>query len=446
MKLGKTREELENTLIKPTLAVKRTRKGTERVKKHLLHEHQILGGNVQMWLNNPKKELLHLDWRALCLFADQIYKETRNSKINPKTFYTEIEMKKALQYMGNLIVKEDLSLPLKFDQVTKINNNQFITKISVKTLAQLSSLLLNYNFDIQRESKKIVRKGETIREATLVMENVEEIKNNLKKGTQETTAIVINASAGTADEGDELFYSSEDNSLIINKGTILDIVDGYHRCRASELAINENPNIEFEFIVLLLNYTDDMAMNYQGQFAKQTPISTTRQKQLSKPRSADIIVEKLMLQSSLKGRVSTETIPSLKSGELVSYDVLTNAIESEFNLERVVDVHRAEHFLRTFFDIMLESYSEQFLDNPIKWKKKSVIAESNMFIGYITLAKRMHESNIPEVKLIDLLGKIDFSRDNPLWVDIGFLTKEKTLNKTRIARKAIKNFFNKVKL
>src|SRR5699024_4088614 len=174
--------------------------------------------------------------------------------------------------------------------------------------------------------------------------------------TQEITTNVINASAGTADEGNELEYDPLENTLIINQGTVLDIVDGYHRCRASELVINENPDVDFEFMVLLLNYTDDMAMNYQGQFAKQTPLSATRQKQLSKPRHADSIVEKLSKQSKLRGKISSSRMPSLKGRELVSYEVLTDAIDKELKLDRVIDVINVIKYIENFFDIMDESY------------------------------------------------------------------------------------------
>lgn len=446
IKPGRSREELERELVEPTLTVKRTRNGQQRVKDNLLNKHMIIGGNVQLWINNPKKELQHLDWRVLFLFAEQIYSETEDRNINPRDYYTEIESKKAKKYLGNLIVKEDIQLPLKLNNVLAVNNDQFMTKIDIKTLAQMSAFLLNYNFDIQREAKRIVRRGETIREATLVMENVKEIKNNLNKGKQETTTIVINASAGTADEGNELTYDTADNSLTINQGTVIDIVDGYHRCRASELVINENPNVEFEFIVLILNYTDDMAMNYQGQFAKQTPLSSTRQKQLARPSQSDNIVNMLMTQSELRGRVSSSIIPRLRAKELVSYDVLADAIDKEFDLERVVEFHKVSKYLKTFFNILLESYSEQLLENPLEWKRHSVMVENNMFVGYTNLARRMYESNIPEIDLIDYIDKINFSRDNPIWKEIGFLNEKENLNRTNVAKHAVRNYFESIEL
>src|SRR5690625_2981057 len=258
-----------------------------------------------------------------------------------------------------LIIEVKTKIHLKLENVIEIDRGKYVTTIPVKLLAEMSALLLNYNFDIQREARKRVVGRETIQEATLIMENVLEIKEHLKRNTLETTSIVINASAGTADIGEELFYDKSDGSLIINEGTVLDIVDGYHRCKASELAINENPDIEFEFIVLILNYTDDQAAKYQGQLAKATPISRTRQRQLSEDRYADSIVKKLNTQSELRGKVSNSHVPSLKNKELVSYNILADTIHEEFKLQRMVDMHLVGDYLVKYFDILLGYYRSE---------------------------------------------------------------------------------------
>lgn len=446
MKAGKTREELEEKLIEPTLSVKRKRTATQKIKENLLMNNKIIGGNVQSLINNPKVELKNVDWRVLYLFAEQIYLETKEESINPKEYYTEIEIKKARQYTGKMMVEGDISLPLTLENVLMIDYDKYVTTIPVKLLAEMSALLLNYNFDIQRESKKKVVGGETIQEATLVMENVLEMKEHLKKNTLETTSIVINASAGTADSGDELIYDPETMMLTINKGTVLDIVDGYHRCKASELAINENPDIDFKFMALILNYTDDQAANYQGQLAKATPIAKPRQRQLAESRYADKITNRLNTKSELQGKISTSHNPSLQNKELVSYDVIANTINEEFSLERMYDVHRVGDYLEKFFDILLGYYEEQFIEKPLEYKSKTLLVENNIFIGYIILAKRMYEKGIDAVKVIDYLKNIDFNKDNKLWKKLNILDDKGNFTKTKIARKAIKDYFNSISI
>lgn len=444
MKAGKTREELENNLIEPTLTVKRRRNATQKIKENLLENHKIIGGNIQSIINNPKKELSKLDWRILLLFAEQVYLELEIPETNPKDFYTGIEIQKARQYTGKLTVEGDISLPLTFEEVIEIDYDQYVTKVDVKTLAQMSSLLLNYNFDIQRESKRKIIGGETIQEATLVMENVEEMKNHLKRDTLETTNIVINASAGTSHKGNELAYDPETKRLTINEGTVLDIVDGYHRCKASELAVNEDPNIEFSFIVLILNYTDDQAMKYQGQLAKATPIAKPRQKQLAESRHADAIVNTLNTRSELANRISLNPRPSSKHKELVSYDLMADTINKEFSLDRVFEVQLISKYLVKFFDVLIGYYEEQFTNNLLQNRKESLMTDNNMFVGYLILAKRMYEANKDSIDLIGYIDKIDFSKDNQLWSELEILDKKQKLNDTLTVRNNIKKYFESI--
>ncbi|PAV30249.1 hypothetical protein CIL05_07210 [Virgibacillus profundi] len=446
MKQDKTRQELEENLIQPTLSVKRKRKIVQEIKDSLFNNHKIIGGNTQSWINDPETELPLLDWRILYLFAKQIHSKINQSNINPDHFYTEVEAKKAQQYTGNLTIMEDVSLPMVFNDVTELRYGTYLTHISAKLLAQMSSTLLNYNFDIQREATKITRNNETIKEATLVLKNVLEIKSHLKQDSLESTNIVFNAAIGTADDGDELTYNPETKQLQINKGTIIDIVDGYHRCKGSELALNENPDINFKFSLIILNYTDDRAANYQGQLAEATPMSKPKKKQLSSKRHSDAIVRELMTQSELKDKVAVARVPSARNKELVTYDVLSDTIDEQFKLDRMIDVHKVTNYLKTYFNILLGEYAEQFIENPIEWKKKSVMVENNMFIGYIVLARRMYELGIDAVNVIDYIDSIDFDKNNELWQDIGFLNEDKNLNKTMSARNAIENYFKQLEL
>lgn len=446
MRAGKTREELEQKLIQPTQSIRRKRKIVSDIKNYLFNKHKILDGNVQSWINDPENELPNLDWRVLYLFAEQISLKTRKEDIDPDNFFTEIEAKKAIQYSGTLTADDDISLPIIFDDVTEIGYGVYMTYISAKRLAQMSSVLLNYNFDIQREATKVVRGNKTIKEATLVMKNVLEIKEHLKNGTLQPTNIVFNAAVGTADDGDEITYNPETKQLQINEGTVIDIVDGYHRCRGSELALNENPDIDFNFILTILNYTDEQAAQYQGQLAEATPISKPKKKQLSAKRDADIIVKELMNDSELKDRVAVAHRPKTSAGEIVTYEVLADTIHEQYKLERKIDVHKTSAYLKEFFDILLGEYEEQFLINPLETKKDSVMVENNMFVGYLTLARRMYEEGIDAINVIDYIDKIDFSKNNELWKEIGFLKNDGTMNETKLARKSIKDFFEKMKL
>lgn len=443
---GKSREEYEVVLGNSLKQLKRNRKKTDKIKRNLYKSNKVLEGNIQMIINNPDTQLPETDWRILVLLGQQVSRALGNHRVSPEHYYTENELKKAQQYSGVLYIEDEISLPLTLEEVIQVDYDIYLAVIDVKTLAQLSSLLLNYNFDIQREPQKRIVGGETIKEATLIMKNVQEIKENLLKGTQEVTNIVINASLGTSDEGDELIYDSKNNTLTITKGTRLDIVDGYHRCKASELAVNENPDIDFKFGVLLLNYTDDQAAKYQGQLAKATPITKSRQKQLSEDRYADIIVNNISSRSELSGRITNNKRPNIQKNELVSYDVLADSIDKYFSVNRNYEVHRVSEYLIEFFDYLIGYYDEQFLINPIKYRRETLMLENNMFAGYVLLASRMFEEDKQVHLVTKIIGKIDFSRDNSMWKELGVIDNKGNLNDKRHTQKGIEQLFNNIDL
>lgn len=440
------RKELELNLIQPTLEIKRKRNTVNDIKQHLSDKYDILSGNVQSWINDPAKELPNLDVRLLCLFAEQIYQKTGIEDLNIENYFTEHEIKKARQYSGKLEIEDELEFPISFSPVIMIDRDKFSFVIDLKTLAKLSAAQkLHYNFDIQREAKRVKRGNQIFKEAKLAMENVMEIKENLHKNNQEVTSIVLNAAVRTADSGSELSYNDRTMTLTINKGTRLDIVDGYHRTKATELAINENPNLDGKFLITMLNYTDDNAAKYQSQLAKATPISKQRQQYLEGSRNSDLVAKELMKKSDLNDKVSDINQIHSINNELVTYNVLADSIDKYFKLERMADVYDTSDYLIKYFNILLGSFPEEFLDNPNEIRKVSLINENNMFVGYILLASRMMNDNIDASQVRKYIKEIDFSRNNPMWKEIGVLNSEGKMN-TEKTRTAIEKFFSEIKL
>jgi hypothetical protein len=98
-------------------------------------------------------------------------------------------------------------------------------------------------------------KNEIKKEPTLVMSNVKEISSHLLEGTLVPTVLVWNAAVRSSSTGTELVYNSNTLELTIEKDTALFIVDGWHRCKASQNALQMNPELHFNFAVLITNYS-----------------------------------------------------------------------------------------------------------------------------------------------------------------------------------------------
>jgi hypothetical protein len=283
------------------------------------------------------------------------------------------------------------------------------------------------------------------------MQNILEIKENLKTKQQKHTQIVLNAALGSAEGGEnEIIYDPTTMQLSITRGVTLDEVDGHHRIRATEMCYVENGNVDFDWIILLTNWSDQEVKIYQGQLAKATPIATERRKALLGERKSDLILKDLIPKSELKNKVSQTTDIHRSVGELVSYELLAKTIDDEFknfNLDKMINVYNVTEFLIKFFNFLFGKYENEFLNDPKKYREVSLINQNNVIgVGYIVLARRMMENKLDPSEIMRIMDTINFSKDNKDWVELGILNEKGNITDTPKARKAIKEYFEKINI
>lgn len=441
----KDRKLLEQNLIKPTLEIKRKRKVVKDIKMHLSEKNSIFDGSIQTWVNNPSEELKEIDPRLLYLFTEQIYSKTGDVNINPKDYFTESEIKTSKQFSGKMYIEEDIQFPLKFKPVIQHNNNTWVTKIDIYTLVRLlDSRKLHWNPESQREATYKRVNGEIIEEATLIMPNVIEMKNLLKSGELVSSQLTLNASIGTSNTDEEVIYDSDTFELFINDGTKIDIVDGYHRIMASQLALSEKPDIKFEFDLKILNLTVDRAAKYLAQISKGERISEVKRRSMGKDSPADEVVNELMVKSELKDRIPKKENLSTIKKELVTYNTLVNSIDKNFDLRRKVDFYETCDYLIEYFNSLLGYYEEDFTSNYQLTKETSLINDNNMFAGYILLASKMKDKNVEARYVKKYIEKISFNKDNPLWIELDVLDEKGRL--TRNAKSGIEKYFAEIEI
>jgi hypothetical protein len=442
----KSREELEENIVNvlQESKLKTKKKVVNDIKKHLA-TYDII--DTQSWINDPEENLKELSVSELLLFTQQVFAKTGDLRINVEDFFTQAELSDANQYSASIErMQNQLEFPITLSNVTVVGNGAYMATVDIQTIDKLlSNGLLDYNYDLQREATYRRTKNEIKKEPTLVMSNVKEISSHLLEGTLVPTVLVWNAAVRSSSTGTELVYNSNTLELTIEKDTALFIVDGWHRCKASQNALQMNPELHFNFAVLITNYSTKKAQQYQAQLAKATPISKVRIQELEANRLSDSVVQQLKEESDLKGRISqTNRIHSLNK-ELVTYNVLSDSIDEQFKMETRADAADVGDYLTDFFNILIGEYSEQFLTNIEETRKTSLINDNNMFIGYITLARRMFESDIKARDIRKIIKNIDFDRNNPTWVGL-IIDESGNLLETNKVRKNIRSYFEDLEL
>jgi hypothetical protein len=442
----KSREELEENLVTvlQESKLKTKKKVVNDIKKHLA-TYDII--DTQSWINDPEENLKELSVSELLLFTQQVFAKTGDLRINVEDFFTQAELSDANQYSASIErMQNQLEFPITLSNVTVVGNGAYMATVDIQTIDKLlSNGLLDYNYDLQREATYRRNKNEIKKEPTLVMSNVKEISSHLLEGTLVPTVLVWNAAVRSSSTGTELVYNSNTLELTIEKDTALFIVDGWHRCKASQNALQMNPELHFNFAVLITNYSTKKAQQYQAQLAKATPISKVRIQELEANRLSDSVVQQLKEESDLKGRISqTNRIHSLNK-ELVTYNVLSDSIDEQFKMETRADAADVGDYLTDFFNILIGEYSEGFLTNIEETRKTSLINDNNMFIGYITLARRMFESDIKARDIRKIINNINFDRNNPTWVGL-IIDESGNLLETNKVRKNIRSYFENLEL
>jgi hypothetical protein len=442
----KSREELEENIVTvlQESKLKTKKKVVNDIKKHLA-TYDII--DTQSWINDPEENLKELSVSELLLFTQQVFAKTGDLRINVEDFFTQAELSDANQYSASIErMQNQLEFPITLSNVTVVGNGAYMATVDIQTIDKLlSNGLLDYNYDLQREATYRRTKNEIKKEPTLVMSNVKEISSHLLEGTLVPTVLVWNAAVRSSSTGTELVYNSNTLELTIEKDTALFIVDGWHRCKASQNALQMNPELHFNFAVLITNYSTRKAQTYQAQLARATPISKVRVQELEANRLSDTVVQQLKDESDLKGRISqTNRIHSLNK-ELVTYNVLSDSIDEQFKMETRADAADVGDYLTEFFNILIGEYSKEFLTNIEETRKTSLINDNNMFIGYITLARRMFESDIKARDIRKIIKNIDFDRNNPTWVGL-IIDESGNLLETNKVRKNIRSYFEDLEL
>jgi hypothetical protein len=423
VKVNQNRGVLENNLA-PILEELSSNKEAVSIIQEKLISHKVLPGETKKYFNDPEK-LYQSDLSFLCLLTELVYGYTKEETIRPSIYFTDQERKDSYQFNANIFRNQPIKFPLELSNFFLIGDEWF-GRITAKTIKQLmDSQLLYYNPDVQRELTVKRRRDSIVYMPTLNKKNIEEIANLMETGELEHTDLVFNAAMGSAPDGDEIIYNDRKKTVTIMPGTRLDVVDGFHRCIASQNALAKNSNINFDFILHIINRDTEGAKSYQAQLGKAMPFSVERVQSLEAKTPGDqVVLEYLQKRSDLRGKISQTK--KVHAHELTSYPLLVDAINSNFKMDVKADIGKVGNYLNEFFTYLVGIYKKELGTNIIDYKNKTYVSNNLMFAGYIVLAARMFKEGMDANEIENIIVNIDFDKNSPRWKNIIENNKTKT--------------------
>ena len=340
-------------------------------------------------------------------------------KLDPVDYFTEIEMENLKTY--KLPKKEKgQEEEIVFPNMIQLAPNFWVGGISSIQLADLDAENeFIYNFKTQRDPVFDVYGTKKI---NFSKTKAKEISERQLSGEQFPDAIVVNVLR----DGNDKIRHEKNGDLVILSG-IKNIVDGMHRKVGNSIAIAKNPNLVFNFILIVTNYSEARAQDQMSQINKQKPMKIEHTKNLDSSKLGNAIIDSLRdIRTSEFAKLIRDSDAELEFGGIAKKYTLSVAVTECYKSELTNSLQTkniAEH-IANVMDLVIGLHVNEFIKNPKESKKTSFINHKNMFIGYIALSAKLYKDAGWEDKVEESLASVDFSKSNPFWKDNDILDND----------------------
>jgi len=344
-----------------------------------------------------------------------------------------VEIADMTDYMGE--EREVIQFPLILENVMELGDNQWSTVVSIQELTSwYNSNLVNYNFETQRDPKYIERRdGSLIKKPNVNWDSVEDIYEKLIANLFHSNYITLNV---LVNGEDDIAYDPDKKALIIRSGQI-DVLDGFHRSLAMLKAIATNKNLNYKTGLMITNFNVQIANDFIRQEDKRNKIDERHIKSKNDENLMNGIVTMLNTnpKSDMRGKIATDMILIQKNIAYTLNDIISDTMEIVFknDVKTRRDVNKVGEYLIKFFNEIYGIKYDDF-ENLKKSRESSMVANENIFMLYVVLAKFLHEKEDWRDKLESIMNSIDFSKDNPIWSKLKLKTQRLTIDSRNINR------------
>jgi hypothetical protein len=335
------------------------------------------------------------------------------SNLLVEDYFTKVEVENLKDYKEEKTSydKEEIVFP----KMNKIAPGFWQGHISAKYLAELDAgNEFIYNFKTQRDPVIDIYGMKRIH---LDKKSVKDIVDGLLSGEQFPTTLVVNI---LHDGTDEIIYNEKTEDLTIVSG-VKNLVDGQHRKVATSLAIEKQPNLDFNWMLVIINYSEIKAQKYMVEINKQQKMKQEHIKNLDASTLGNNVVDVIKdINASEFATKIKDSDDELKHGGLTKKSILSIAIEEVYKKELTnrLQVRNIAKHIANVMDFIMGLYVNEFIVNVEETKKSSFINNKNIFAGYIALSEKVYNDNNWENKIEEALSKVDFSKNNEFWNSI----------------------------
>jgi len=423
MQINKTREQLETEIksLVQLFASTVNKKEVELVVEHLNGKHGIKKTSIYSLFNNSNN-VGKLTGEELALFGQQLVIKLgidQNEWMND--WFTERERKEFESYQFvDVQSMDEIDFPIMRHNVVDLGDGYYLTSLTKQELGRLYKYgKLNYNPNVQRGMKKVLRYGLVSEEPIVIQKKVNEIRNLTLKNKLRPSTVILNAKQFSSEEESELIFDKDKNTLTITEGTILDIVDGMHRTLGTYSAYIRDKDIQGSFPIIISNKSDEEIKRYQLDLNKHTPLTKGRANELKEENYASEVINVLKSKGELKDRIttSTDTKHSLKGNEFIPYNTLYTAISNIFKINSRLEARKIAEEINEYLVYLFGIFGKHEND------EYKVLFDADIFEGHLALMKKMNDKEMKFDELEKIIDINEFHIENTRWNEYKLLNK-----------------------
>jgi hypothetical protein len=403
---GTLKENLESILRE----IKEDKKLQKQIDDLLSSQHNIPRGTLNEAIINIDS-IDTFESVELAAFVSTLNQILNRAEIKPSNYFSATDLKKAAKYKKN---RNEFEYPYTIYGVLKASDTEYVAVFSAKEIALLwNSGALTYNFQTQRLSKKRKKADGTVTEKPDVkIASVKKITQLMLKGEYKSNSLLFNI---LVDGDDNIEY--DDGELTIHEGTNINLIDGMHRVQAMLNAIEQDPDYDYNFVVVIRHLPLTEAQSLLSQVNTTNRFDKTHAKYLGSESISSQIAKELMKIPELKDRVSIKTMPDKKLNQLTNFAILSESIELSFDPATNKDRYDTIDVLKKFFGYLINHYEKYFVTEVNETSDISWINHHNTFTGYVALAKKLYDKygkDFPVDAIVKAIDSVDFAKKEGL--------------------------------
>lgn len=388
-------------------------------------------------------QLTLLSNEELFLVTQALYDITQEKNIEPSRWFLESERNDALKIS---ITEEDTDEIVEFVNFSKKSGqDEWVGYVSYKTIQSLYERgKLTYNQETQRKATVVERGGSKYIMPTIHKSSVTRIAKKMIDGKFHTNAITLNV---TKTLSEELFYDERENILRVpvSRTTELAIIDGAHRILAMVKALNIEPNLNNEIVVIIKNLTVEEAQEFiiQEALTNKQDLSHLRK---SNTRDTYLEMTKTIARMGDKNTNVLFNRIGFLDGKmdncLVTGDKFSMGIKDNFKdiceQDNGANLMNVAKYLVEFFNYIAELAPYEYEGEYELLKKRSVSTCSNFYLGMLSCARILHNNNDWKNQLEEIIENISWDIKDKVWKDCGVTVE----NMSTKSKRKLYDYFN----